>query len=67
MYDIEQQPATKRPARKPKRRALPPGCFTCKGQAWVASGFFMARCPETTCERGQWYRARDRERQAVTT
>ncbi len=64
MYDIEQQPATRNPARKPKRRALPPGCSMCRGFPWLSGslGDVAQRC---SCPRGQWYREADRKREAA--
>lgn len=40
----------------------PDGCAKCDGEVWVQTAHGVARC---VCAKGQWLRAKDREREAA--
>ncbi len=63
MYDLEQQTAPRKPARKAQRRVIPPYCAICNGKPWLVTGNPERRAVERcTCERGQFFRAADARR-----
>ncbi len=68
MYDIEQQPATRKPARKPKRKPLPPACNVCHGKPWIYvlnTSYGHVEADRCDCERGKYLREADRKREAA--